>query len=87
MAMLEVMGRLGSLKAVSPLVPQMGHLLEVKIDGAEPRRETFSRDPTYDFQLRAFVDACRGGPAPLTFGQDSIAQMVLLDAVSAASRL
>jgi predicted dehydrogenase len=87
MALLEVMGTLGSLKAVNPLAPQMGHLLEVKIDGAEPRRETFSRDPTYDFQLRAFVDACRGGPAPLTCGQDSIAQMVLLDAVSAASRL
>ncbi|MFZ3004909.1 MAG: Gfo/Idh/MocA family oxidoreductase [Phenylobacterium sp.] len=87
MALLEVTGTLGSLKAINPLAPQMGHLLEVKIAGAEPRRETFSRDPTYDFQLRAFVDACRGGPAPLTCGKDSIAQMVLLDAVSAASRL
>ncbi|MDO8802236.1 Gfo/Idh/MocA family protein [Phenylobacterium sp.] len=86
-ALLEVTGTLGALKAINPLAPQMGHLLEVKIAGAEPRRETFSRDPTYDFQLRAFVEACRGGPAPLTSGKDSIAQMVLLDAVSAASRL
>ena len=86
MALLEVTGTSGSLKAINPLAPQMGHLLEVKIAGAEPRREAFSRDPTYDFQLRAFVDACRGGPAPLTCGNDSIAQMMLLDAVSAASR-
>ena len=86
MASLEVTGTLGSLKAINPLAPQMGHLLEVRIAGAEPRRETFSREPSYDFQLRAFVDACRGGPPPLTFGKDSIAQMVLLDAVSAASR-
>lgn len=86
MASLEVTGTLGSLKAINPLAPQMGHLLEVKVTGAEPRRETFSRDPTYDFQLRAFVDAIRGGPAPLTSGKDAIAQMVLLDAVSAASR-
>ncbi|MBP8247815.1 MAG: Gfo/Idh/MocA family oxidoreductase [Phenylobacterium sp.] len=86
MASLEVIGTLGSLKAINPLAPQMGHLLEVKITGAAPRRETFSREPTYDFQLRAFVDAVRGGPAPLTSGKDAIAQMVLLDAVSAASR-
>ncbi len=87
MAQLEVTGTLGALKAINPLAPQVGHLLEVKIVGAEPRRETFSRNPTYDYQLRAFVDAVRGGPAPLSSGKDSIAQMVLLDAVSAASRL
>lgn len=86
-ALLEVNGTLGSLKAVNPLAPQAGHLLEVRIKGAAPRRETFSREPTYDFQLRAFVAAVRGGPAPLTSGRDSIAQMVLLDAISAASRV
>ncbi|WP_421931558.1 Gfo/Idh/MocA family protein [Phenylobacterium sp.] len=86
MASLEVGGTLGRLKAINPLAPQMGHLLEVTIEEEPPRRETFSREPTYDFQLRAFVDACRGGPSPLTSGKDSIAQMVLIDAVSAASR-
>ena len=87
MARLEVVGARGSLKAINPLAPQMGHLLEVCVTGAEARRETFSRDPTYDFQLRAFVAAVRGGPAPLTHAQDAIAQMALIDAVSAASRL
>lgn len=86
MALLEVTGTQGSLKAVNPLAPQVGHLLEVTIGGGPPRRETFSREPTYDFQLRAFVEACRGGSPPLTSGKDSIAQMELLDAVSAASR-
>lgn len=87
MASLEVVGTLGRLKAINPLAPQMGHLLEVRAAEGEARRETFSRDPTYDFQLRAFVDAVRGGPPPLTSGADSIAQMVLIDAVSAASRI
>ena len=86
LASLEVTGTLGSLKAINPLAPQAGHLLEVRIDGVEPRRETFSRRPTYDFQLLAFVEAVRGGPAPLTHGADAIAQMALIDAISAASR-
>ncbi len=87
MATLEVTGTLGRLKAINPLAPQAGHLLEVQIGEGETRRETFSREPTYDYQLRAFVEAVRGGPAPLTCGADSIAQMVLIDAVSAASRI
>ncbi|MEO8114359.1 MAG: Gfo/Idh/MocA family oxidoreductase, partial [Phenylobacterium sp.] len=83
-AELTIEGAKGTLKVINPLAPQLGHRIEV--EGGTPRRETVTRDPTYDFQLRAFVDAVRGGPAPPTAGADSIAQMRLLDAVARASR-
>lgn len=84
-ATLEIEGAKGRIKAVNPLAPQLGHLLEV--EGPEgSRRETFTRDTTYDFQLRAFVAAVRDGVAPPTSGVDSVAQMATLDAIKAASR-
>lgn len=83
-AELVIEGAKGTMKVVNPLAPQLGHRIEVA--GETPRRETVSREPTYDFQLRAFVDAVRGGPAPLTAGADSIAQMRLLDEVKQVSR-
>lgn len=84
-ATLEVEGLEGRIKVVNPLAPQLGHLMEIQgPDGG--RRETFSRDPTYDFQLRAFAAAVRGGPAPATCGADSVAQMAALDAIRTASR-
>jgi predicted dehydrogenase len=84
-ACLEIEGVDGRLKATNPLAPQLGHLIEVE-GPAGSRRETCVREPTYDFQLRTFVDAVRGGPAPVTSGADSLAQMAALDAIKAASR-
>ncbi|MFN3514587.1 MAG: Gfo/Idh/MocA family protein [Phenylobacterium sp.] len=84
-ACLEIEGQEGRIKATNPLAPQLGHLIEVEgLDGA--RRETCTRDPTYDFQLRAFVAAVQGGRPPITSGLDSVRQMAALDAVRAAVR-
>lgn len=84
-ACLEIEGLDGRIKVTNPLAPQLGHLIEIDgLDGA--RRETCTRDPTYDFQLRAFVAAVRGGAAPPTSGADSVGQMAALDAIRAASR-
>lgn len=77
-------GERGRLTAVNPLAPQRGHYLEV--EGERPRRETVTRDPTYDFQLRAFVAAVRGEGAPLTGGADAVAQMRVLDEIRRLSR-
>lgn len=85
-ATLEIEGLEGRLKVINPLAPQMGHLIEVTVEGEEARRETVSRDATYDFQLRAFVEAARGGPPPLTGGADAIAQMAALEAIAAMAR-
>jgi predicted dehydrogenase len=84
-ACLEIEGLDGRIKATNPLAPQLGHLIEIEgLDGS--RRETCTRQPTYDFQLRAFVAAVRRNIAPITSGADSIGQMAALDAVRAASR-
>jgi predicted dehydrogenase len=45
-----------------------------------------SRDPTYDFQLRAFVDAVRGVTPALTGGADAIAQMAAIEMIAAMAR-
>ena len=58
----------------------------VSVEGEEARRETVSRDPTYDFQLRAFVDAVRGAAPALTGGADAIAQMAAMETIAAMSR-
>lgn len=85
-ATLEIEGLEGRLKVINPLAPQMGHLIEVTVEGEEARRETVSRDATYDFQLRAFVAAVRGGALPLTGGADAVAQMAALEAIAAMAR-
>lgn len=79
---MTIEGARGTLTATNPLVPQMGHLLE----GPDGLSETFTRDPTYDFQLRAFVEAVRTGVAPPTSGDDSVAQMAVLDEIRRVSR-
>lgn len=79
---LVIEGARGTLTATNPLAPQMGHLLE----GPDGLRETFTREPTYDFQLRAFVEAVQSGVEPATSGEDSVAQMALLDQIRRISR-
>ncbi len=84
-AELIVHSEAGSLTALNPLAPQMGHMLTLKTpDGEEAF--TFTRDATYDFQLNAFVDAVQQGTPALTGGDDAIAQMVIIDAIKAAAR-
>lgn len=85
-ATLDVEGAEGRMRVINPLAPQLGHVIEVTREGEAPRQETASREPTYDFQLRAFVDAVRGQEAPLTGGDDAVAQMDLIDRIRAAAR-
>lgn len=85
-ATLSIEGSAGTMRVVNPLAPQMGHLLEIAPEGAATRQESVTRDPTYDFQLRAFVDAVCGRTPALTGGDDAVAQMELLDAVRTAAR-
>lgn len=84
-ASLLIEGLSGRIAVTNPLAPQLGHLIDIEgLDGA--RRETCTRATTYEFQLKAFVQAVRGGSAPVTSGEDSVAQMAALDAIRIASR-
>jgi predicted dehydrogenase len=85
-ATLDIEGAEGRMRVINPLAPQLGHMIEVAREGEAARQETVSREPTYDFQLRAFVDAVRGEETPLTGGDDAVAQMDLIDRIKSASR-
>ena len=58
--------------------------LEVRgLDSA--RTEPVSREKTYTYQLRAFADVVAGIKAPITGGNDAIANMTTIDAIYRAA--
>ncbi len=78
---LIVEGENGRLVARNPLAPQMGNLLTVTTADGETQ-ESFTRAPTYAFQLEAFLDVLEGAP-PLLTPADAVAQMAAIDAIRA----
>lgn len=77
-ASLEVTGDRGRMKVNNPLVPQIGHSLELNVDG-ETTIETFSRRATYGYQLDAFINAVENGAGILTGPEDAVNQMKVID--------
>jgi predicted dehydrogenase len=76
----SVRGDRGEVRATNPFVPQMFHSLTVRTEG-RTRHEAITREPTYNFQLRAFLGAVRGTPTNLTNGHDGVRNMRVIDAV------
>lgn len=85
-ARLVITGTAGTLTVENPLAPQFGHSMRLERTGAEPVSEKFARTSTYSHQLQAFVDAVRTGIAPPTSGEDSVAQMAVLEAIAKVAR-
>ena len=73
-----VTGSRGELKVTNPLVPQTGHLIELKTDGVV-QTETLDRRPTYGYPLDAFLAAVNDGLPLPTDGKDGAAQMAVID--------
>jgi predicted dehydrogenase len=68
----------GEIRALNPYAPHTFHRMIVR--GPESRRkERFTRTPTYQYQLRAFVGAALRGEPILTGPDDSIATMRVID--------
>ena len=62
----EVTGDDGKVSVFNPFAPQHGHRMKVTTS-LGTRKERFSRRPTYDYQLEAFVAAVEdGAPFPTT---------------------
>jgi predicted dehydrogenase len=76
----KVVGETGELGIINPFVPQVYNLLQLKTKEGT-RYERVTREPTYNFQLRAFVAATRGESTNLTNGRDGIKNMRVIDAV------
>jgi len=82
----RVRGDAGVLEILNPFVPHRFHALMVKTTRAS-RREHLSQEPTYNFQLRAFVAAARGEQTNLTDAWDGVKNMRVIDAVYEKSGL
>ena len=80
----RVKGDDGELFVINPTSPQLWHRMRVKVKG-NARTERFSRKPTYEYQLEAFVAAVQHGEPTLTPPSDSIANMRVLDAIYTAA--
>ena len=74
----EVIGEEGRLHVRNPLIPQIGHLIEVTQKGIS-RRETCDRRPTYSYQLDAFIDAIDNQSSLFTDAADAVKQMSVID--------
>ncbi len=76
----RVRGERGELAISNPFVPHYFHELRVKTpDGT--RREHLTREPSYSFQLRAFLAAIRGEHTNLTDGWNGVRNMQVIDAI------
>jgi len=87
----RVVGARGTMSVINMTGPQYFH--RIKVDTRDPRsgkrfkrREKVQGEPTYWYQLRAFVDAVNGDrSANLTPPSDSVANMQVVDAVYRAA--
>ena len=73
-----VTGEKGTLYVEQPLVPQIGHSIEVTL-GEDVSKEICDRRSTYGYQLDAFIDAVEEGAPLFTDADDAVKQMALID--------
>jgi predicted dehydrogenase len=83
-ASLTLTGERGELSIRNFIGPQMGCSFRVRI-GEETRDEPTDGPTTYAAQLEHLVQVMRGDVAPLTGGDDAIANLALMDAIRAAA--
>ncbi|MBI4672922.1 MAG: Gfo/Idh/MocA family oxidoreductase [Chloroflexi bacterium] len=88
----RVCGDAGAVEILNPFIPHRFHSLTVRTASGKrteyfSRKEHFSHEPTYNFQLRAFVAATRGENTNLTDAWDGVKNMRVIDAVYAKSGL
>jgi predicted dehydrogenase len=76
----RVTGTDGSLGIFNPMAPHFYHRIKVKTDSGR-RSERVAGEATYTCQLRAFLEAVRGGVKLPTDGADGVANMSVIDEV------
>ena len=74
----------GELRANNLLTPHQGASIRLVANGRETR-ESVAGESTYVHQLRHTLDVVSGIEQPLTGGEDSIANMALIDAIYRAA--
>ena len=82
----QVVGERGRMSVFNPIGPHIYHHLKVRT-AQGTTRERVRGDATYTHQLRAFVEAVRGGAALPTDAEHGVANMRVIDAVYAKAGL
>ena len=83
--LLSIEGRDGELRVRNPMAPQFGHQLTARLADGTKIEEVLDGRSSYLFQLEAFLSVIAGHSKPLTGGNDSIANMTVIDAIYEAS--
>lgn len=82
----RVVGSEGEIRIFNPFGPQYRHRMTVRSPSGK-RVERLTREPTYNFQLRAFCAAVLEGTPTLTPPSDAVANMALIDSIYEAAGL
>lgn len=82
---MTVTGERGELKIGNPFAPHLFHFLKLKTANGNSKEQLKGLDTSYDYQLRAFLAAARGGPKLLTDGAEAVANMRVIDAAYLAA--
>lgn len=80
-------GANGDMEILNPMAPQLGNRIHASLPDGVVVDETLIGPSTYEHQLRAFAAMVSGEATPLTGGDDSINNMVAIDAIYEASGL
>ncbi|HEX7760243.1 MAG TPA: Gfo/Idh/MocA family oxidoreductase [Caulobacteraceae bacterium] len=83
-ARLAVQGERGLLEILNFVAPQQGCRFTTVIDGLETRHNV-TGPTTYEAQLINLAQVLRGETAPVTGGEDAVANMAVIDAIYAAA--
>lgn len=83
-ALIRVTCEHGVVEAHNPMAPQRGNSLVVE-RRSERRERSIDGPGSFDHQLAHMIDVMTGRAAPLTGGEDSIANMALIDAIYRAA--
>lgn len=75
---LRVVGERGEMVIQNPLAPQLGHRIDLELEG-EKSHEKLDKRTTYSYQMDAFVAAVEEGRALLTGADDAVKQMRVID--------
>lgn len=76
----RVVGDAGELHILNPFIPHVFNGLRIETKTGT-RRERFTREPAYNFQLRAFLAATRGADTNITDARDGVKNMQVIDAI------
>jgi predicted dehydrogenase len=85
--MARVEGTKGTLTVFNPIAPQLYSRMTVEVGGKKRREKVIGGGSTYEHQLRAFVAAVRDGVPTLTPPEESVANMMVIDAAYRAAGL